>query len=186
MIKGILLVLYYGALRQSKLVPRTVKSWNPLVQPTRGDAVLSRDMLQVYIKTGKNMQRCGEDRTVRMYRANSPSVCPVVIMHHILSDTPTRKLQDPLFMFPDSRRPVPSSKVACVLHEVMYQIGLGHLSKVTSLHSIRKSAATNAFLQECLETSIRNYGGWSSSAYRCYIQTSNKAVNASLIRSIDP
>lgn len=184
-IKGILLVLYYGALRQSELMPRTVKSWNPRVQPVRADCKLSSDICQVYIKTAKNMQLSGQSRTVTMYKATNPDICPVFIMHRIFADTPTFQFDDPLFMFPDSREPVPSSKVLGTLHRVMYDVGLGNLVPVTTLHSIRKSSATNAFAQGCSELSIRKYGGWSSSAYQTYIKTSNSAVNASLIRSID-
>lgn len=184
-IKGILLVLYYGALRQNKLIPRTVRSWNPAIQPTRGDCVLSTNQCQVFIKTAKNMQLNGQHRTVTMYKAHNSNICPVTIMHNIFADTPTLNDMDPLFMFPDSRDPVPSSKVLGTLHQVMYAVGLGNLVPVTTLHSVRKSTATNAFAQGFSELSIRKYGGWSSSAYQTYIKTSNATVNASLIQSID-
>lgn len=184
-IKGILLVLYYGALRQSELIPRTVKSWSARTQPRRADCLLSSDKCEIFIKTAKNMQLAGQSRTVVMYKAQNADICPVIIMQRIFADTPTFNEVDPLFMFPDSRDPVPSSKVLAVLHQVMYEVGLGNLVPVTTLHRVRKSAATNAFQQGCSELSIRKYGGWSSSAYQTYIQTSNNQVNSSLIRSID-
>lgn len=183
--KGILLVLYYGALRQSELVPRTVKAWNPRIQPTRGDCEISPQCFKLVIKTAKNMQLAGQSRTILMHKSHNHNICPVVTMSRIFSETPTHTLRDPLFMFPDTREPVPSSKVLSVLHQAMHELGLDHLIPTISLHSIRKSAATNAFAQGCPEMSIRNYGGWSSSAYQSYIRTSNSVVNASLIKSID-
>lgn len=185
-IRAAFLILYYGALRQSELLPRTVNSWSRYIQPTRGDCTLSQESCIITIKTGKNMQKVGQQQVINLIRASNPIICPVMTMHQVYSNTPTQQISEPLLMFPDTRKPLPSSLVVKELHSVMRYIGLADMIPRTSLHSLRKAAATNAFTGGCTETSIKNYGGWSSDAYTAYIRTSNQKVNISLIQSLDP
>lgn len=185
MIRAALLTLYYGCLRQSELMPRTVTRWDPLVQPTRGDMYMSDSKCFIHVKKAKNMQKYGQYKTVVMQSAQDYNICPVTAISHMVSLTPTLSSSDPLFMFYDTRDPVPSSFVLTRLHETMKLTGLQQYIPITSLHSIRKSAATDAFMAGCSENSIKNYGAWSSSAYKAYIKTSNHQVNQSLIRTLD-
>lgn len=185
-LRAVLLTIYYGALRQSELLPRTVKLWNPLVQPTRRDVSFNEDTCTIMIKTGKNMQRVGQFREVVMQRAQCLILCPVQAISHVISCSPCATLDDPLFTYPDSAVPVTAPKVTKIMHQIMRDLGLRHLIPKISLHSIRKSAATDAYLAGCSETSIRQYGGWSSTAYRSYISSSNRTVNRALINTIAP
>lgn len=182
-IRAILLTIYYGALRQSELLPRTVKTWNPTTQPTMADLSLDDHTCTIMIKTGKNMQKIGQFREVVMERARNPVVCPVRAIQAVLYQNPLHP-DAPIFSYPGTVVPVTAPKVTKTMHRIMYKIGLGQLVSKVSLHSIRKSAATDAFLAGCSETSIRQYGGWTSQAYRSYIATSNRAVNRVLIDTI--
>lgn len=181
-LRSSLLCLYYGALRQSKLLPKTTAYWDPLIQPTRGDCILNFDKCTFYIKKAKNMQLAGQGRTVELFRAENSYACPVRAMFNLFLDTPTISPQDPLIMFPDTRAPVPCSFVIGQLHKYLIDLGYANIVPKTSLHSLRKSAATNAFAEGCPELTIRNYGGWSSD--RTYIQTQNNQVSSSLISPI--
>lgn len=185
-IRAAILILYYGALRQSELLPRTVRSWNPLTQPTRADCNLTSRSCSILIKSGKNMQKVGQERRLDLIPATNPLICPVATLNQVYYITPTQEISQPLLMFPDSRKPLPASLVIKEMHSIMRQIGLADTIPRTSLHSLRKAAATNAYDEGCTETSIKNYGGWSSDAYTTYIRTSNQKVNMSLIHSLDP
>lgn len=178
------LILYYGALRQSELMPRCQSHWDPRVQPTRSDYTLSHQCLSILIKTGKNMQRNGQNRNLVLHRGNTTLSCPVATMEEVLAITPTIHPQQPLLMCPATRRALPSSIVLRRIHQALKDMGLPGLVPSTSLHSLRKAAATNAFSAGCTETSIRNYGGWASDAYKVYIRTNNRDVNQSLINSL--
>lgn len=185
MFRAILLTLYYGVLRQSELIPRSVNAWDPHTQPTRGDLSLSDDKCVIFIKKAKNMQRYDQNRSIIMQAALNKFICPVRAFKTMLQCTPTYHYDDPLFMFHDSRKPVPATYVLKMLHSTMSIAGLSGYIPQTSLHSIRKSAATDAYMAGCSEHSIRSYGGWSSSAYKTYIHTSNIEVNRSLITRLD-
>lgn len=183
--RAALLVLYYGALRQSEIMPRSVNSWDPRVQTTRVDCMIETERCVLFIKHAKNLQKFNQNKTVIMAVASHAKLCPVSSLRLVLSEVPTQALSDPLFMFRDSRKAVPSSIVLNMLHDVMRRRGHQHLIQKTSLHSIRKAAATNAHLSGCSELSIQNYGGWNSDAHKAYIRTSNQRVNKSLIDALD-
>lgn len=183
-VRAALLTIYFGALRQSELLPRTVKTWNPMTQPTLGDLVVTADTCTITIKTGKNMQRVGQHRQVVLERVENPVVCPVRAIQIVLCYNEGSCPSDPIFTFPRTAVPITAPKVTKIMHQVMKDIGLAHLVAKVSLHSIRKSAATDAYMAGCSETSIRHYGGWTSSAYRSYISTSNRSVNRVLRNTI--
>lgn len=183
--RAALLTIYYGAFRQTELLPKTVGAWCPHTQPTRGDITFHHSSCEILIKRGKNMQKAGQSRTVCMDTADNPHICPVSALREMILHCPTHFPHDPLFMFKDNRRPIPVTKVTAMLYQMMRQIGEAGLISTTTLHSIRKSSATDAYAAGCSETSIKNFGGWSSAAYRAYIRTSNRTVNQVLMKSID-
>lgn len=182
-LRASLLVLYYGALRQSELLPRTVRLWSSSVQPTRSDCHLSLNQCSIHINYAKNLQRYDQSRNAVMEVASDPALCPVRALHVVLRNSPCQAPTDPIFVFSDGQ-PVPSSFVLKQLHIIMRRCGYHDLISQTSLHSIRKAAATNAHDQGCSQLSIQNYGAWQSDAYRSYIRTKNMAVNRSLIQSL--
>lgn len=158
--------------------------WNPMCQPTLGDLSVTNHSCTIVIKTGKNMQRVGQHREVVMERASNPLICPVRAIQTVLCYNGGGSSADPIFTFPGTAVPITAPKVTKVIHQVMIKVGLRHLVPKISLHSIRKSTATDAYLAGCSETSIRQYGDWSSTAYRAYIYTSNRRVNRALVNTI--
>lgn len=183
-VKAGMLILYYGALRQSELLPRTIKTWSPYIQPTRKDLKISHNSVVLYIKTGKNLNKVGQFREVVLLRADDEVFCPVRVISEAMELGLNCTSRDPILVFPGTNKPITAPLVTKHLHQSLTQIGVPELIPSTTLHSLRKTAATNAFSQGCSELSIRNYGAWSSSAYRAYISTSNNAVNRSLITSL--
>lgn len=183
-IRSIFLTMYYGALRQSELLPNSINSWSPQKQPTRADLQIRDNMCSLHIKFGKNMQKSGQSRNIQLASAGDQALCPVHSMRVVLSITPTRSQLDPLYMFPSSRKPIPISYVRKEFSRLLSEAGFSHLLPHLSLHSLRKAAATNAYEGGCSELSIKRYGAWSSAAYTAYITTSNHNVNQHLISSL--
>lgn len=184
-VRAAMLLIYYGALRQSELLPRTVKTWSPQVQPTREDIKITHDAVVLYIKTGKNLNKVGQFREVVMRSAEEEVFCPVRVTRQAMELGLNCRRSDPILVFPGSNNPVTAPYVTRSLHNALRNIGASDIIPTTSLHSLRKTAATQAFSQGCSELSIRNYGAWSSSAYKQYILTSNATVNQSLIKSLN-
>lgn len=182
--RSILLTMYYGALRQSELLPNSTTTWSHKKHPTRADVMIEDGVCSVFVKFGKNMQKIGQNRMVRMASAEDPALCPVAAMKRVYSDTPTRSPSDPLYMFPNSRKPVPVTYARKEFTRLLSLAGFQHLLPHLSLHSLRKAAATNAFAGGCSELSIKRYGAWSSDAYASYIKTSDASVNQQLILSL--
>lgn len=183
-VRAALLVLYYGALRQSELFPRTVSQWDPTKHPMRKDLVFSEQACTIYVKFGKNMQKAGQHRLIELSAVQDHRLCPVQALRRMVTDIPSQSDNSPLFMFPISYKPVPASYVSKEYHAALALLQVPDAKRRFSLHSLRKAAATNAFSSGCSELSIKRYGGWSSSAYTSYIETSNRSVNQSLISAI--
>lgn len=182
-VRASILVLYYGALRQSELLPTSVSQWNPSKHPMRKDLVFSDHSCVLYVKHGKNMQKAGQHRVIELSATQDRSLCPVLALR-TMSDIPTQNNTSPLFVFPDTYNPVPASYINRQYQSALTHLGVPDAKRHFSLHSLRKAAATNAYSGGCSELSIKRYGGWSSSAYTIYIKTSNRSVNQSLITAI--
>lgn len=161
-----------------------MRVWSPDIQPTRSDCHIDRNQCSIYIKHAKNLRRYDQSRTAVMVAAIDPFLCPVRALGSVLRDSPRQAPRDPIFVFSDGQ-PVPSSFVLKQMHIIMRRCGYHDIIPQTSLHSIRKAAATNAHDQGCSQLSIQNYGAWQSDAYRSYIRTKNSAVNLSLIDSLN-
>lgn len=124
------LLLYYGALRQSEITSRTVASWETAIHPTRADLQIYDDRCTLFVKFGKNLQKVGQYRQVEMAAAADPLFCPVHTFRRVLRDTPTRQPSDPLLMFPDNRKPVPTTFLARVLQQELCKLGVSDISTV--------------------------------------------------------
>lgn len=125
----------------SEIMPRTANQWDPHIQTMRADCMIEteRYVYILFIKHAKNLQKFNRNISVIMAVANHHKLCPVDAMWVVHSDVPTVNLSDPLFMFRETRKAVPALKM---MHDVMRRMGYGHLVSKTSLHSIRKAAAT--------------------------------------------
>lgn len=136
MVRAALLTIYFGALRQSELLPRTVKTWNPMLQPSLEDLVVTQHTCTITIKTGKNMQRVGQYREIVIERASNPVVCPVRAIQTALCYNGGHAARDPIFSLPGTCVPLTSTKVTKIMHQVMTDVGLANIIPKVSLHSI--------------------------------------------------
>jgi integrase len=177
-----LLLMYYAALRQSEVAPRSVRAFDPSRNLTRGDIQVHTDRVVITIRMAKNLQRVGQSKQVCLYRADVQALCPVQSVKAMIARVPTTSRDEPLLMF-DNRRPVPVTFISNT-----WSAGLRALTvdpQRYTLHGLRRAAATQAFQGGCSELDIQRYRGWWSDAHRDYIQPDdNHRVNQMLLRAL--
>ena len=83
MVKAALLLIYYGAMRQSEVVPQSQRAFNPTRHLTRRDVAVART-LAIRVKWAKNMQRYNQQRTLTMLPTGDPNTCPVQAVAAVL------------------------------------------------------------------------------------------------------
>lgn len=157
-IKASVLLMYYAALRQSKVLPYSSTSFDYRRHLSRRDVVINNGALTVRIKHAKNLQTIYQFKTVILQPSPNQELCVVQAVRQIYIDTPTQHLDEACVLFHDSRRPVPVEFVRRKWKEHINQHGIH--TEAMSLHSLRKAAATAAHDEGCSELDIQRYGGW--------------------------
>ena len=174
-----ILVIYYGALRQSEIAPMTMRTFDPSRHPTRGDLQVMGTLAKLHIKWAKNLQKVGQFKVVTLPILPDSPLCPVAAIEANIMEVPTVCDTDPLLMFPDTRQPIPVSLIKARWEAALVKAGLD--TKKLSLHSLRKTSATQAHSKGCSETEIKRLGGWRSKAYQTYIATQTGRVTKALV-----
>ena len=180
---AVVLLIFHGALRQSEVLPPSIKSFSCTYHLTRDDVRLTPDFAMVKIKAGKNLQLYNQSREVTLIPAKDKRYCPISALQAVLDDTPTASPEEPMFMFPHSRLPVPTSFMNARWLRVLKTLGISPAP--FSLHSLRKAAATEAHRSGCSDQQIKDFGGWTSSAYKHYItRDSHATVNLAISKAL--
>lgn len=124
------------------------------------------------------MQQAGEFRFVNLQYTQDEKCCPLRTLHLVLQMSPTLTPKGPIFMFPQSRRPVPSSFVALELHRYLTELGFSHLIPSVSLHSIQKSKVS---LQR--DTSYHwQHLAWNSHLFSSWLSSPGLSLSHSRLR----
>ena len=183
---AVILLIYHAALRQGEVLPPAVKQFNATYHLTRGDVRLLTDFGMIRIKSGKTLQYHNQTRDLTIHQSMDERYCPVKALRKVVMDTPTQNPHDPMFMFPDTRLPVPKTYMNGAWREVLSALHIP--SAPFSLHSLRKAAATEAHRAGCPDLEIKDYGGWTSDAYKLYITKKPKtqvqtAISKALAKS---
>ena len=181
MVRAAILLMFYGALRQSEVAPPGINRFDPLLHLTRADLRVGQD-ITVTIKAGKNLQWYNQRKTVTLYPTEDEITCPVRAVSRILSETPGLQPSAPLLVFADKHPPMPTSYLRSAWVRTMRIIGAD--PNMYSLHSLRKASATLAHSGGCSELEVQRHGGWSSGAYRTYIQTDSHRVTDILSQAL--
>ena len=103
-------VMYFTAMRQSEIVPRRVKLFDPTKNMTRGDIKMHKGSTTLVIKAAKNLQYNGQKRVVAVPEIKNSSMCPVAVVKCIIQAATTHKRQDPFLMY-ESGTPMPISHI---------------------------------------------------------------------------
>ena len=159
--------MFYGALRLAEILPPTIKAFDPTRHLTRADVWTSDHKLHIRIKHAKNLQLYNQSRVIVLAQSPELALCPVRAVQKVLTTSPTVEPIQPMFVFPQSTRPLPASYARKNWGTVVKSLAMDP-SKHT-MHSIQKTAATTAYHKGCKEHQIQHFGGWASKAYQTYI-----------------
>ena len=183
-----ILMMFYGAFRQSEVVPQTITSFDPQRHLTRADVLMGKDSMTVVIKAAKNLQRIVQRRSATIYSAEDPHMCLLSAIRAVLQESPTVDPRQPMFVFRNSRRPIPASYVRTQWNAAIVSLGLKQ--EQYTLHSLRKSAMSAVYDSGLTERHVQHYGRWASSAYRAYIHQSEDLASLAswrlLLRHLNP
>lgn len=181
-LRAIFLFLYYGAFRQSEVVPVNQGSFNHEKSMTRGDIKIVDNVLHIWLRWAKNMQKHDQVRLMTIQPSPDMRYCPVTAYRRLLTISPTIRSDQPVFVFQD-QKPIPVTAVRSEFNRALTAL---HLNKDSfSLHSIRKCSATTAYTHGCAPIDVKRHGGWRSDAHLVYIQPkSEKIVTSALAKAI--
>ena len=182
-VRAALLVQYYGALRPGEVTPPSKAKFRSICHLTRGDVTFTGRQMEVRIKSGKTLQRTGQNKIIRLMPASDRELCVVAACRQMCMDTPTMHKDDPLFMFTDTREPIPTSEIRKHWKQGLMDLGLPEA--LYTLHGLRIAAATQAYDAGASELDVQRYGGWKSNVHRTYIRTAaDRDVNNKLISAL--
>ena len=168
-IRAALLALIYGGFRQSEILPQSKVKFDPEVNLTRGDVIIHQNQIQFTIKTGKNLYKPEQKRVHVFHQSTNKDTCIVHAAHIMVMITPTTSENQPMFMNPTDGTSISVPHLRKVWRNSLTALNQDP-SKYT-LHSVRKTLATTSYLSGIPEMEIKEYGAWSSSAYKRYINT---------------
>ena len=182
MVRAAVLLMFFGALRQSEVAPSTIRTFEPLRHLTQGDISIGHPT-RIKVKWAKNLQLHNQSKVVTIYPTQDPDVCPVGAITKAIHMMATLPRDAPLLVFPGKNTPMPTSYLRGQWAKMLNAIG--ESTSKYSLHSLRKASATTAYHGGYSELEVQRHGGWSSNAHRIYIRTdSNKKINDILSKTI--
>ena len=76
-LKAILLIIYYGALRQSEIVPPTIKDFNHKRYMCKSDIQFVQKKVFITLRWAKNIKKSHKFKTVLLTQCNDSVLCPV-------------------------------------------------------------------------------------------------------------
>ena len=156
-------------LRKSNLVPET-RQHDHYCQLSRADIRYSKGVMVVNIKWSKTNQFGNKPLNLPMVLNTNSSICPVKWCLTLVQKSQGKYFHN-LFSFVNDKNevtPVTYRDLTLQMRAWLTQSGIKDVNKFTS-HSLRRGGATHAFKKGVPELSIKNLGGWASTAYKRYI-----------------
>ena len=176
-------LIYYAGLRQSEVTPHSKAEFDPTRHPTRDDVRLVDGSLVIRQKWSKTMQRFDQRRTLVLPPSPDNRMCVVDSFKRMQKDTPVRAPAQPLLLFPGSHHIITARWLTEAFRATLVSLGLNQ--KDYSLHSLRRSAATNAYAGKHDHLQVQRFGAWSSEAYKQYITArAANTVTSALVNSM--
>lgn len=166
-IRFLLITMFLTMLRQSNFCPHSIKAFDPTRHMTRGDVHHNHKGLLIRIKWEKNVQLSTAATEVVIPQTTDPYMCPVSAYYEMLRSVPTRSPDQPLIMFKDNN-PITIKFMQKLWKRALVRLGRDH--RGMTLHGIRRGAATFvAAASPSARDRLKDYGRWSSGAFRRYI-----------------
>lgn len=163
----LLILMFMTMLRQSNFCPYSVKTFDSTRHMTRGDVSHTHRGLSVCIKWEKNLQISTAATEVIIPPTTDTMLCPVSAYYNMWMSVPTRSADQPLIMFKDNN-PVTIKFLQKIWKRALVRTGQDHVRM--TLHGIRSGALTYlAANSPSARDRLKDYGRWSSGAFRRYI-----------------
>ena len=167
---------FLGFFRQSNMLPKSAKAFDPTRHLCRKDVKVVTGGLQVRIRWTKTEQ-VSSDRQVLVPRLDDyPEACPVRAYQRMLQHSPTWYHDQPLFSFRERRLKTVTLSVVKAAFKGLLE-ATGHNAASFTLHSLRRSGATHAHSKGVPIDYIRFQGFWKSDAMFRYVRPSTAHAN---------
>ena len=181
-IRLVISILYFSALRQGEVILHSAKQFDPHRHLTAADIRIRDNKLVLHIKHAKNMQGHANRRLVTLAPTGDALTCPVTLFMDLVTRGYKSDPRVPAFTR-QGGSPLLVTHVTTALRTAIAAQGLD--ATLYTLHSLRRTATTNAYAANHKELDIQNSAAWSSNAYKTYIQfDSQSRVNQTLITSL--
>ena len=182
MFRLIVAILYFSALRQSEVIIHAASQFDPHRHLLARDIYINKGVLHLYIKHAKNMSAHDRRRTVVLHPTGDPLTCPLILYKDMRAAAPPPLHNAPAFTYHNGA-PVLVNHVVTRLRSAIAAQGID--PRPYTLHSLRRSATTQAYHAGHNELDLQNSAAWSSKAYKQYIYTDSQSrVNKTLIQSM--
>ena len=163
-----ILLMFHAFLRQSNLLPRSVRTFDPTRQLTTSDVSVANSTMEITVKWSKTHQTLGDSRVINLHANPRSPLCPVTAYSRTQYIKGRTRPQRPLIAFQDGN-PITLGYLKRQWSEVLISL---HLSPATySLHSLRRGGASYCYYQGGASINqVKRHGGWVSDSVRAYLK----------------
>lgn len=163
------LVMFFGLLRRSNVVPPTSKDFDPGKHLRRGDVTFSPLGASVCIRWSKTTQFREKIRQIPLPWRKLHPLCPTQAVFNAYQLSEGAAATGPAFVFREggSFKALTPDHIITSLRKALEGAGLS--PKQYAGHSFRRGGATWAFECNVPIESIRQLGDWASTAYTKYV-----------------
>lgn len=158
-------LMFTALLRQSNILPKSVKTFDNERQVTCDNVSLENNVLKIDLQWSKTNQRFGESTIITASHMPHSTICPV--SRYIETQPPgQRNSTMPLIRFRDNN-PITINFVYRYWKDALATLKIA--TPNMTLHRLRLSGASWASKMGVPPLAICQQGTWRTDAYRCYI-----------------
>ena len=163
-----IIIMFQAFLRQSNLLPRSVKAFDPTRQLTMSDIKLRPASMDIKVKWSKTQQTFGDTRVTTLHAIPGSSLCPLKSFKAAQHRRGRCRPSAPLIAFPDGN-PITLAYLKRAWDDAVSSLGL--LPAKYSLHSLRKGGASHCYYKGGAPIhQVMTHGGWKSESVRAYLR----------------
>lgn len=165
-----LTIAFFGMLRASNLVSRTVKSFNPHEQLIRRCIRLTDSGMLLSLNWSKTRQDHTYTHQISLCPSSNPLLCPIKAYTNLVSVVPGSP-DDPVLAVPNSSSKIVPISKNVLLSRFRDMLLLTDLDPSKySFHSLRHGGATLATRAGIPELLLKHHGDWRSDCFQTYIK----------------
>ena len=156
------LVMFYGMLRRSNVLPESAGQFDPSHNLRRKDIVFGKGGLTVMIRWSKTIQFGDRVHKIPLPRIADSALCPSQAVYHAFQKSPLAKTNGPSFVCLEqpSAKPLTVNQFLCRLKNILGAEGID--PSAFGGHSFRRGGASWAFQSGVPIETIRLIGDWKS------------------------